>query len=361
LDLTLLGWNSRLASSFEQLEIDGLVPARVIEGQRDMCTVLCGQGELLAEMSGRFRLEAADGYGYPVVGDWVAIVPRPGAERATLHAILPRAGTFVRRSAVNAPSRHTRALEQVVAANIDTAVIVMGLDLDYNPRRLERYLTLAWSSGAQPLVVLNKADLCEDVEVRRAETEEAAIGTEVLVVSAATGLGMDVLASRLQPARTAAFLGSSGVGKSSLVNGLFGEARMATGEVRKDLRGRHTTTHREMVILPSGAILIDNPGIREVGLWGEESDLDGSFSDIAELAHGCRFSDCRHGAEPGCAVQAALADGTLSAERFRGWRTLQRELAHLATRDDVKAYLAERRQAKIFGRSLHQRARKGGG
>jgi ribosome biogenesis GTPase len=351
LDLASFGWNSRLSSAFEQLVIDGLVPARVIEGQRDMCTVLCGQGELLAEMSGRFRLEATDGYGYPVVGDWVAVVPRPGDGRATIHAILPRASAFARKAAVGASSRHAQAIEQVVAANIDTAVIVMGLDHDYNPRRLERYLTLAWSSGAQPLVVLNKADLCDDVAGRMAETEEAAAGVTVLVVSAETGQGLDALAPHLRPGSTAALLGSSGVGKSTLINSLFGTARMATGAVREDdHRGRHTTTHRELVVLPSGAILIDNPGMREVGLWGDEGDLNDAFSDIEALGRECRFSDCKHGSEPDCAVRAALRDGTLGEERYQGWRTLQRELAHLAAREDVKAHLAERRRAKAIAK-----------
>jgi ribosome biogenesis GTPase / thiamine phosphate phosphatase len=347
LDLESLGWNGRFASLFTSINHDGLEPARVASSQRDLSTVICAQGELLAEMSGRFRLEAADGTGYPVVGDWVAVAPRPADGRATIHALLPRGSCFVRRAAVNSPSRHARASEQVVAANIDLAVIVMGLDRDFNPRRLERYLTLAWASGAQPLVVLNKADLCDDVPGRTAEAAETAVGVEVIVASAETGQGVEALAPLLPPGRTAALLGSSGVGKSTLINRLYGEARMDTGAVREDdHRGRHTTTHRELVILPSGGIVIDNPGMREVGLWGDEDDLAGSFSDIEELARQCRFTDCRHWSEPGCAVRAALRDGTLSEERYQGWRTLQRELAHLAAREDVRAYQAERRRGK---------------
>jgi ribosome biogenesis GTPase len=343
LDITALGWNSRLSSSFGSLgSPEDLVPARVVVGQRELCTVLCSHGELLAEVSGRYRREANDQSDYPVVGDWVAVSPRPSDGRATIHALLPRSGAFVRRAA-----GQEKAQEQVVAANVDTALIVMGLDHDFNVRRLERYLTLAWGSGVQPVVVLNKADLCPRIEERVADAQAAAVGVPVLAVSAETGEGVDALHAHLQPGKTAALLGSSGVGKSSLINRLAGTVLMATGAVRADdQRGRHTTSHRELVVLPSGALLIDNPGMREVGLWGDEEDLDSSFADIKELSRSCRFGDCRHAAEPGCAVRAALDEGTLDPGRYAGWRKLQRELAFLAQRDDVRAQAAQRQMLR---------------
>jgi ribosome biogenesis GTPase / thiamine phosphate phosphatase len=356
LELQSLGWNSRFASSFEQYANSGFVPARVIAGHRELSLVVTEQGELMAEVSGRYRREAEEKSDFPVVGDWVAVAPRMGDGRATIHGLLPRSSAFVRRAANGSGAWHARAQEQVVAANIDTTLIVMSLDHDFNVRRLERYLTLSWGSGAQPLVVLNKADLCDELPERLAETEKVAVGVPVLAVSAETGMGVEALHAHCAAGRTAVLLGSSGVGKSTLINRLLGSARMATGAVRADdQRGRHTTTHREMIVIPSGALLIDNPGMREVGLYGSEADLDAAFSDIEELSRDCRFSDCRHGSEPGCAVRAAREDGTLSEERYQGWRKLQKELAFLLTRDDVRAREAQRRMLKArskFAKSI---------
>ena len=343
MNLQSLGWNSRLSSELDLLNDASLVPARVILGQRELCTVACADGELQGELAGRYRREASASGAYPVVGDWVAVVPRPGDGRATIRALLPRANSFVRRAATGWTSLHGQVRGQVVAANLDLALIVCALDRDYNPRRLERYLTLAWGSGIQPMVVLNKADLCPERDTLVAETEAVAAGAAVLAVSAETGLGVDALRACLRPATTATLLGSSGVGKSTLINRLRGDSSLATGAVRpEDGRGRHTTTHREMIVLPSGALLIDNPGMREVGLLGVEEDLDASFADVAALARGCRFSDCRHDAEPGCAVRAALQDGSLDEGRYAGWRKLQKELAHLSAREDPLAREATR-------------------
>lgn len=347
MELVALGWNSRLSLDFEQYSADGLEPARVIASQRELSTVSCPQGEMLAEVSGRYRHHTGDKSDYPVVGDWVVIAPRPSEGRATIHALLPRASAFVRKEANGSPSWHARAGEQVVAANVDTVLIVMGLDGDFNLRRLERYLTLAWGSGAQPIALLNKSDLCAELPERLAETESVAVGVPVLTMSAEQGTGVDALLPLLPPGRTAALLGSSGVGKSTLINRLLGDARMTTAAVREDdSRGRHTTTHRELVALPSGALLIDNPGMREVGLWGDETNLDSAFADIEELARACRFSDCRHGSEPGCAVRAAREDGSLDQGRYASWRKLQRELAFLAQREDVRSQAARRQRMK---------------
>jgi ribosome biogenesis GTPase len=344
LDLHRFGWNSRLSSCFESLET-GLVPGRVVTAQRELCSVTCVHGELLAEVSGRFRQEAAERSDFPVVGDWVAISPRTEEGRATVHAILPRSNAIARRAAGAAP--HGRVEEQVVAANVDAALIVMGLDNDFSLPRLERYLTIAWSAGAQPLVLLNKADLCDDLPGRLAQVGAAAVGVPVLGVSAETGQGIEALLPHLAPGRTAVLLGSSGVGKSTLVNRLMGEIRMDTGPVRTDDgRGRHTTTHRELLVLPGGALLIDNPGMREVGLWGTEEDLDGAFADIESLARECRFSDCRHDNEPGCAVRIALRNGALDERRYRSWQKLQRELAFLSSRDDIRARLEKQKLLK---------------
>jgi ribosome biogenesis GTPase len=363
LELQSIGWNSRLQNDFERFEGTGFVPGRVIVGQRELSTVLCAEGELLAEVSGRFRLEATGRSDFPVVGDWVALAPRSADGRATIHALLPRGSCFSRKAAGGSNARHVVAEEQVVAANIDFALIVMGLDRDWNLRRLERYLTLAWGSGAQPLVALNKADLCPEAEERLAETEAVAIGVPVLAVSAELGTGIGALEQKLAPGTTATLLGSSGVGKSTLINRLLGAAHMATRAVREDDgRGRHTTTHREMFLLPGGALLIDNPGMREVGLWAEEEDLGSAFADIESLAHGCRFSDCKHANEPGCAVRAALEEGGLDAGRYQGWLKLQRELAFLASRDDVRAAEAQRARARSiakFSRSYRKDRRHG--
>ena len=255
-----------------------------------------------------------------------------------------------------------------VAANADVALLVASLNADLNPRRLERYLAAAWESGATPVVVLTKADACEDVGDALDEIRSIAIGAEVLAVSALTGQGMDTLTRLLKPGETAVLLGSSGVGKSTLVNALAGQDLMATQAIREDdARGRHTTTHRELILTTSGVLLLDTPGMRELGLWDAEAGLSATFGDlereIATLAEGCRYRDCHHQAEPGCAVREALAGGALDEARWRSWIKLQRELAHLERREDpvakavhqkrwitiAKANRADQRRRRDFG------------
>ena len=346
MSLQSLGWNARTESLFVPHRELGLEPARVAREDRGRYAVLDESGARSAELAGRLRHDARTRAELPAVGDWVAL--RPGAaSSAVIEAVLPRASSFVRKVAGDTTE------EQVVAANVDTVFLVSGLDADFNCRRIERYLAAAWESGAEPVVVLNKADLAADLDARIAEAEAAAPGAAVVPLSALAGEGLAALSAWLAPGRTVALIGSSGVGKSTLVNALLGTARQATGVVREDdSRGRHTTTHRELIPLPGGALLLDTPGMRELQLWGGEESLDGAFPEIAELAAACRFRDCRHEAEPGCAVLAALATGRLDEERLLSWRKLQRELARLAARANARARAAEQAKWKAIHRSM---------
>ena len=240
---------------------------------------------------------------------------------------------------------------QVLAANLDTVFVVSGLDGDLNPRRFERYLTLAWESGATPALVLTKADLCEDVPPALLEVEQVALGVSVHVVSNVTGEGLDELAPYLMPARTIALLGSSGVGKSTLANRLLGQELQATKAIADDGRGRHTTTSRQLIRLPGGALLVDTPGLREIQLWDADEGIQEAFADVDELAADCRFNDCAHMREPGCAVQAAIDEGRLPRERLQSYRALQRELKRLALKQDARLRSEERKKWVAFARS----------
>lgn len=344
--LTALGWGPFFADAFQPHSEAGLLPGRVTVQHRGAWLVLTELGELRAELAGRLVRDADPG-GVPAVGDWVAVAPRPGEGAGTIHAVLPRRTLFSRK--VAGPS--DRIEEQVVAANVDAVLIVAGLGHDLNLRRLERYLTAAWESGAEPVIVLTKADLYDDVAGAVAAVEAIAFGVPVHALSGITGEGVDALAPYLREGRTVALLGSSGVGKSTLVNLLAGRQVLATQETREDGRGRHTTSHRELVPLQGGAILLDTPGMRELQLWDASSGLEEAFADVAELAAGCRFADCGHEREPGCAVQAALGDGRLEAERWESYLKLQRELQALEIRQDARLSAEERRKRRVFARS----------
>jgi ribosome biogenesis GTPase len=324
--ITNYGWSDTLQEHFQTYAARGLEPARVIVQQRGLYVLATPMGEATAQLSGRFAHEAEAG-DYPVAGDWVAAAVRAAEASATIHHLLPRRSAFVRRAIGGGA--------QVVAANVDVAFLVASLNADLNPRRMERYLATAWESGASPVVVLTKADLCEDPAAHKARIERVAIGVPVHVVSAVTGEGLADLSASIAPGQTAALLGSSGVGKSSLVNALAGAALMVTQAIREeDARGRHTTTHRQLVLLPNGRLMLDTPGMRELGLWDAEAGVAATFADIEALVMECRFRDCAHEAEPGCAVQAALADGSLDEGRWRGYVKLQREVARFARKDD---------------------------
>ena len=322
------GWSRELQNAFAPHAAQGLIPGRVVVQQRGLYILATDEGELAAGISGRLAHEAERG-GYPAAGDWVAVAARPAEHAGTIQQVLPRRTAFVRRAA------GPKLDEQVVAANVDVAFLTASMNADLNARRLERYLAVAWQSGARPVVVLTKADLCDDPAAVVAEMEAVAFGAPVLAVSAVTGQGLDAVRAELSVGETAVMVGSSGVGKSTLVNALAGVALMATQGIREDdAHGRHTTTHRELVRLPGGALLLDTPGMRELGLWDAESGVSTTFEDIEVLAGACRFHDCRHETEPGCAVRAALEDGSLDAERWRSYGKLQREMAHLRRQDD---------------------------
>ena len=350
MSLTHLGWGPDLAEHFQEHAAAGLVAGRVVVPQRGAYLVLTELGELHAEISGKLRHEAGPG-GLPAAGDWVALAPRPEESAGTIHAVLPRRSAVVRKAAGNP----TEA--QVVGANIDTVFLVTSLNDEFNLRRLERYLATAWESGAQPAVLLTKADLCDDTAAAVLEVEAIAYGVPVHAVSTVTGEGLEELDAYLGEGKTIALIGSSGVGKSTLVNRLAGREVLATQEIREsDGRGRHTTSHRELVLLPGGGLVLDTPGMRELQLWESADGMQEAFDDLEALVAACRFSDCGHGVEPGCAVRSALAGGTLAPERYESWVKLQLELAHLERKMDARAAAEARKERRAFARKLRTSA-----
>jgi ribosome biogenesis GTPase len=344
-----LGWSPERSTAFAEFAAQGLLPARVILEHTHIYRVALESGERLARVAGRLRHNAARRADFPAVGDWVAVdAARDGDAR--IHAVLPRTSRFSRRAAGDVTE------EQVVAANIDVVFLVSGLDNDFNIRRIERYLLTAWDSGASPVIVLNKADLVDAVQPFVEEVTPLAAGVPVVPLSARLPDSVGVLRSFLGPGRTAALLGSSGVGKSSIANALIGEERLRTRDVREhDSRGRHTSTARELVVLPEGGVLIDTPGMRELQLWDTGESLSGAFADIEELAAECRFRDCRHTGEPGCAVAAAVRDGRLPAVRVESFQKLRDEQAFQSTLQDDRARLEQKRRSKVVTKALNKR------
>ncbi|HKH49232.1 MAG TPA: ribosome small subunit-dependent GTPase A [Thermoanaerobaculia bacterium] len=343
LTLEDLGWNDFFAAAFEPHAKQGLVPARVIRESRGVHGVTTGDTELSAASSGRLW-HGEEGGGPPAVGDWVAVrLPTLPEEPGLIRAILPRKSKFSRKAA------GARTDEQVVAANVDTAFLMTGLDHDFSPRRIERYLTAAWESGVDPVLLLNKADLDAELEAHVHEVETIAMGLPVHAISAKRGEGIEALAPYLGRGKTISVLGSSGVGKSTLINRLLGSETQRIGAVRQsDDRGRHTTTHRELFMLPGGGLILDTPGMRELQLWEADEGFGAAFADIEELAAGCRFGNCHHTGEPGCSVEAAVASGELAPERLESWRKLQREMELTRARQDELIRLREKQRVKAI-------------
>lgn len=346
MDLRQLGWNTFFEEGFRPFVREGIEAARVFIGHRLGYQLISARGELAAEVSGRFRHEAACPADFPAVGDWVAMAPLAGEAKAVIHGVLPRRTKFSRGAAGD------RAEEQILAANIDNVFIVTSLNAELNLRRIERYLTLAWESGANPVLVLTKADLCKKLSDILPEIEKVADGVPVHPVSSVTGRGIKQLAGYVGSGRTVALLGSSGVGKSTLINHLYGDELLAIQPIRDgDDKGRHTTTHRELIPLPSGGLIIDTPGLRELQLWEGSEGIVDAFADIEALAIQCRFTNCRHEAEPGCAVRSAVESGALDHGRLASHLKLAREARPFGLKHDKRAQAEIRRRWRELAKS----------
>jgi len=350
MSLADFGWDAHFEAAFAAFAGKADVqPARVLIEFNHNYRIAAAQGEIDAVIAGRVKHHATSRADLPAVGDWVVVRKRPDEDRGAIVAVLERRSRFSRRMAGQVTD------EQVVAANADVVFVVMAMDDDFSPRRLERYLLMGRESGASPVVLLTKPDLADDLPERVAAAVAVAGDVPVHVVSPKTSQGIELVAQYLTAGRTAALLGSSGVGKSTIINRLAGADRQRTREVRAaDSKGRHTTTHRELVVLPNGGLIIDTPGMRELQLWDATGGIRETFEDVETLAEECRFTDCRHRGEPGCAVAAAVAADTLPAVRVESYHRLQDELAYLARQQDERAQIEEKRRGKIGAKALRQ-------
>lgn len=335
MDLEELGWNPFFQKHFQKFRDQGLSPARIAREEKNSYVAYCEGGELKGKVSGKFKYSATSKSDFPTVGDWVAVTTHPDAGRMVIQGVLPRRSKFSRKVASNLD---LVTEEQVISANVDTVFLVIGLDTDFNIRRVERYMTLARDSGCRLVIVLNKTDICPTADEFLREVERVTKEIPIHAVSALTKEGLESLLQYVTKGQTVTLVGSSGVGKSTIINALLGTERQAVGAVReRDSKGRHITAKRELIVLPEGGMIIDNPGMRSVSLWGDEDGLDTTFEDIKELVRQCKFRNCQHKTEPGCAVKEALEDGTLNEERYQSYLKLQRELKILAVRRGQRA------------------------
>lgn len=340
-----LGWNNRFQSQLIDTPED-LVPARIAEEQRGAYLLLTEDGPLSAAVSGRLMHDAGGREDFPAVGDWVLARPLLGEARAVIHSVLARRTKLSRKTAGETTD------EQILAANVDTVFLVTSMNQEMNLRRIERYLTVIWESGATPVILLNKADLAENAPQLVSEVEDIAPGVDVYFTSALTGDGVEAVRRYLHRGQTVVFIGSSGVGKSSLVNRLLEEDVQAVSHIRDDGKGRHTTTSREMMLVPAGGLIIDTPGLRELQLWEADSGVGQTFADVEDLAQECAFADCNHGSEPGCSVQTALTNGAISRQRLDSYRKLQREQYFIESKKDVNLRNAEKKKWKQIHKAV---------
>lgn len=344
MNLNQLGWNEDFEKELQALEWfdqETYTIGRISKEHKGMYHLLTEKGELLAEVSGKFKFHATEREDFPAIGDWVIVSARFNEGKATIHYVLERKSKFSRKVAGN------ETVEQIVATNVDTVFLVNALNQDFNIRRIERYLILAWESGANPVIILSKADLCENVDYMIRQVESVAIGVPIHSISSLESQGIDEVKQYLSVGNTVALLGSSGVGKSTLINALVGKEIQKVNVIREgDDRGKHTTTHRELIVLKNGGLVIDTPGMREIQLWDVGEGISDTFKDIEELAQMCKFRDCTHNSEPGCGINQAISQGTLTDERFQSYVKLQKELAYLERKQSKKAQIEEKHKWK---------------
>jgi ribosome biogenesis GTPase / thiamine phosphate phosphatase len=342
MDLKKIGWNNYFEEKFKEFGDKDYYPGRISSEHRNLYKIVTEKGEMAGDISGKMRYQAEENGNYPAVGDWVVISFINGEDKVVIHDILPRKSKFSRKIA------GTNTKEQIAAANIDTVFLVNALNNDFNLRKMERYLIVAWESGAVPVIILSKADLCEDVDEKLNAVEKIAVGVSIHVVSSLKREGLSCLDKYFENNQTVVLLGSSGVGKSTLINELLGENLMDTKDTSVFMdKGRHTTTHRQLIVLPEGGVVIDTPGMRELQLWDGNEGISDVFEDIESLSQECFFIDCKHKNEPKCAVKKAMDEGILTQGRFENYIKLQREIKYIEEKQKNLERLASKKSRKV--------------